>query len=58
MKVRNHNHPYIYKQSERYMNPPKVTEPTPDKVAIKKAIKAGEDVPGARLITNTYVKVT
>src|SRR3990172_7168222 len=24
---------------ERYMNPPKVTEPTPDKVAIKKAIK-------------------
>ena len=43
---------------ERYMNPPKVTEPTPDKAAIKKAIKAGEEVPGARIITTKHVKVT
>ena len=29
----------------------------PDKVAIKKAIKAGQDVAGARLVTNKKVKI-
>lgn len=32
-------------------------EYNPDKVAIKKAIKAGQDVAGARLVTNTKVKI-
>lgn len=43
---------------ERYMRPPKPADPTPDKTAIKNAIKAGEDVPGAKLVTTKHVKVT
>lgn len=35
----------------------KYSDPTPDKTAIKKAIKSGEDVPGARLIEGKNIQI-
>ena len=35
----------------------KYSDPAPDKTAIKKAIKSGEDVPGARLIEGKNIQI-
>lgn len=44
----------IWELDEDYM---KFTEPTPDKAAIKRAIKAGEDVKGAKLIDDISISI-
>ena len=43
---------------ERWLRPPKPADPTPDKNAIKAAIKAGTEVSGARLVESHYIKIT
>lgn len=44
----------IWELDEDYM---KFTEPTPDKAAIKRAIKAGEEVKGAKLIDDISISI-
>jgi hypothetical protein len=43
--------------STEFMKPPKPAEPTPDKIAIKKAIKAGQDVQGARIVAKDRLTI-
>lgn len=40
-----------------FMKPPKPAEPTPDKIAIKKAIKAGKEVQGARIVAKDRLTI-
>lgn len=40
-----------------FMRQPEPPPPAPDKTAIKDAIKAGQDVPGARLISSTRLVI-
>ena len=44
----------IWELNEDYV---KYSDPTPDKVAIKRAIKAGEDVKGAKLIDDISISI-
>jgi hypothetical protein len=39
------------------MKPPKPAEPTPDKIAIKKAIKEGKEVQGARIVAKDRLTI-
>lgn len=40
-----------------YLRQPEPPPPSPDKTAIKEAIKAGKDVPGAMLAQNTRIEI-
>lgn len=40
-----------------FMRQPEVPPPAPDKAAIRDALKAGLDVPGARLVTGTRIDI-
>ena len=40
-----------------YMNVPEPPAPKPDKAAIKRAIKAGQDVPGARIVKRDRLEI-
>jgi len=40
-----------------FMKPPKPAEPTPDKIAIKKAIKEGKEVQGARIVAKDRLTI-
>lgn len=43
---------------EQYMRAPEAPPPAPDKTAIAQAIKAGEEVPGARLVHGTRLAIS
>ncbi len=40
-----------------YWRQPEPPPPEPDKTAIKEALKAGEDIPGARLVRGTHLRI-
>jgi hypothetical protein len=40
-----------------YMNVPEPPAPKPDKAAIRRAIKAGQDVPGARIVKRDRLEI-
>lgn len=40
-----------------FIKPPKPVEPAPDKIAIKKAIKAGQEVQGARIVAKDRLTI-
>jgi hypothetical protein len=42
----------------QYMRTPEAPPPAPDKKAIADAIKAGEEVPGARLVQGTRLAIS
>jgi hypothetical protein len=50
----------VYEQAllpEKFLKQPKPVEPSPDKIAIKKAIESGEEIQGARIIAKDRLTI-